>query len=451
MMKYQTSNNPDKAEISSRLRSFNLPSSAVKYARSFSGASSNTWGTELTWDTIFSQESILPKDIRGNISIDMLNEILNVGEVGVRTENIVKILKHVVAPESILGKTSIGKILQSAFGPLSENSDPSVLSAFFKFAGQDIISTDLFEEDLKEMDLVKSLSEIVKTVTDLIEKGNVRGIGFTHDLQISTTQGIPLSLSASGILTYSLKGDITENENRRSINISPSVSSHFKHSVGFTFIPSIKMETNTTLYSSGNMQLTTSVEQGKLVSLEIAAPKTINNIEIQTQSFMRKDMPDNTVSYLPLAPTNPRTKSQKCVNVIADYKFCYDYDISNISQDNNYPLVPASRASLFFLQDSRMKKIEIEMSESDASPKYSIRCTIPETNTVILSSSITKEVTQTASKITIESEYMQKKNIVAIEYEKTPLILVVSIGLNSGVSEVSKNLMNVFYSRLYFD
>merc|ERR1711970_294890 len=347
LINLQNSEAPYKAGIRNILSSYDFghySTGSMKSSHSYEYSSftgSQSFGAEFATEVLYKAQQKIPKEMRANLTIDILKQIINLGEIGIRVENLPAILKNIVSPNSMLGKTKLGEILNVIMSEMEVSSDPAEIDVLFKSGGQELIYQKLSDLSNENKDILKEMMGNVMMIVKELYNERMWGFQPRYELQIPTMQGIPFFFAQELSVVATL---MTNNGNNQAIHqISPKISALLKHHIGYKFMSSIAMEMNTTIHSSGSTQISIQHPTASSVSMKVMTPEeTMNNIEFYSSATMRKDSPDGKVYYGRKSARDPRKTKTSCF-VTAGVKSCMLYDIADQSKETDYPFVKPSK------------------------------------------------------------------------------------------------------------
>jgi len=246
---------PGKAEDRRRVNKLNrsmartFPNDLCKYSRNIASndfCNINNAGWDIDANIIHGK-SIIPRSASLNMTIDMFGQSVNLFEIGIRTENLERLLENFLGPDGVLEKEGVSGILEKAVDKvemtgsnlwnrlasttrskrasiksnelvtldkivnMKEKTSDVKIDAFLRIFGAEIGMLN-YRGDLRKVELLSGIeSRIVEAWRDIIQGAKNVNIDVARSLMLldttvvfPTVAGFPLRLSVNGTTTVGL-------------------------------------------------------------------------------------------------------------------------------------------------------------------------------------------------------------------------------------------------------
>lgn len=427
LLNLQQSTAPYKLAVRHRLARFNIsqdisPSTSGSYEHS-SFSESGAFGSEISTDLIYTMSSNVPKQVRTNLTIDIFNQIINLGEIGIRSQNVPALLRNAVASHTLLGNSSIGRMLQVLVAKLPKSLEKPEFDLFYKVFGQEILYDSFTNLDKSERDIISEIITRASALYFKLQSGQTLesfyGFQFRYDVHVSTIQGIPLMITQDITTVASLNAVPKRCEDVTEITFSPILAVDATHFVGYRFGPSAGIECNTTVFTSSESIFDTTLIWYKSLSVKVDIPRDVSEVlEFRTHSSLVLRLPGEKEQIVADSSQDPRYQSQQCSKVVSGLKMCYEYNLPNLWAQSDFPLVKPSYVKVTFKKDGPiMKGFDMALEKKDGLYGYQFKLLVPGTpNPTKMDIEVDYEKKSSEQALKVQSMIMERRSNFKVVY-----------------------------------
>ncbi|XP_047739792.1 vitellogenin-like [Hyalella azteca] len=382
---------PYKIDVKERLASFNIsqnyPSNLVNSSHSFDFSKftrSGSFGLEYLQDAIFDQQEKTLRQWRSNLTFDIFDEIVNVGEWGFRLENVPALLESILNSENGIGNTALGRMLKM-YIPKQGESSRGKLDFFLKILGQERLFVSLASDEDYASDILARLYMIIGEIyNEIITQKQIHSFQAFQsrcNLEISTVQGIPILFSRDLSVVGSTNSKASLIELGSSFQYAPVVSIVANYFIGYKFGPALGLKLNTTIHSSSDVIVSAKVNLPSSLSFKLNFPQdNAEAFRFENRGYLMTKLPYERERALPPSTLNdPRIKAENvCYSSVAGLKMCSDYNVADLWAKTDYPLVaPSYIRTTIKKENPSIEGFEVSLTEKSESDGYSMKIEIP--------------------------------------------------------------------------
>lgn len=395
-----------------------------------------TFGTELMSEIIYNTGNTVPSEMRTNLTIELLKQIINIGEAGIRMENLPSILQKFINRSPLLKDSKIGKLLTSFVEQLPKTSDPAQLEMFFKMFGKEMLYFSMTEQQINNDDIIKeALSKAEQMLRELLSTP-ILTYQNRYELQVSTINGVPLIVE----LDTTAIAKLNNKRLSRNTEVSPFVSGIINQFIGYKLIGFVGLEMTTKLDARADVEI--EIRNSQPTSMvKLAFPKIdIGNFDFYNHASFQMYIPGEKTHTSSNSTVDSRSMKKSCSDErLNTVRVCYSYDTTDMSKETDFPLTKPTVVSLALMKNNRnMQAIVLTTRRTTALSYFKLE--IPGT--------------QNPKKVFIKLESTAKDNVQNIKINSEVLTKKYQTELvmrNSSNSEVSNYTATVYYGTQHLE
>lgn len=258
-------------------------------------------GAGVDTNLVFTPQSYLPKHLQTNVTIDLFNNVINIGEFSIRIENIESMIESFFAQQTPRGRS--GKIS---------------LDAFLRLFGQEIafISSDTDSSKFLSNQIVESfLKDVIHYLMQMRDAKNDYASAFQMNGEyfVSTLQGIPLQFKCvtTAILGFQMQSKIQSSDWH--YKAAPILSVHVNAFVGYSFGVKTGLRAESQMLSQTNKSIEMQQKTGEgEYSILVDSPSNLTLLNLTAHHYMTNKLPGREDQRLSPGNSYPKTHFKRC-------------------------------------------------------------------------------------------------------------------------------------------